>query len=113
MGRRPHPRNARGQRDAGARPRLYGRHAVLAALANPEREFRKLFATPDALSALGPLPRGLAVQSGDAADLARLVPAQTRHTRGWCSKSNRWKALSLRISWQHPIRRIRWSCSTR
>ncbi|WP_448580526.1 23S rRNA (guanosine(2251)-2'-O)-methyltransferase RlmB [Thermaurantiacus sp.] len=79
MGRRPHPRNARGQRDAGARPRLYGRHAVLAALANPHRQFRKLFATPDALSALGPLPRRLAVQSGDAADLARLVPADAPH----------------------------------
>ena len=79
MGRRPHPRNARGQRDASGRPRLYGRHAVMAALANPERAFRKLFATPDALALLGPLPPGLAVQSGDAADLARLVPPDAPH----------------------------------
>ncbi len=50
-----------------------------AALANPARRLRTLFATPDALAALGPLPAGLAVQSGDAADLARLVPADAPH----------------------------------
>lgn len=75
MGRRPHPH--RGQKPHA--PRLYGRHAVLAALANPGRRLRRLFATPDALAALGPLPPGLAVQSGDAADLARLVPADAPH----------------------------------
>lgn len=79
MGRKPHPKSARGQRESGGRPRLYGRHAVIAALANPDRQFRKLFATPDALAVLGPLPRGLAVQSGDAADLARLVPPDAPH----------------------------------
>lgn len=59
--------------------RLYGRHAVLAALANPERLQLKLHATPDALAALGPLPHGLPVQSGHAADLARLVPSDAPH----------------------------------
>lgn len=75
MGR--NPRHARGR--APGRPRLYGRHAVLAALANPERELRRLYATPDALAALGPLPAGLPVQSGDPADLARLVPPDAPH----------------------------------
>lgn len=75
MGRRPHPN--RGQKPQ--LPRLYGRHAVLAALANPGRRLRRLFATPDALANLGPLPPGLSVQSGDAADLARLVPADAPH----------------------------------
>jgi 23S rRNA (guanosine2251-2'-O)-methyltransferase len=59
--------------------RLYGRHAVLAALANPHRLPLKLHATPDAQAALGSLPQQLPVQSGHAADLARLVPADAPH----------------------------------
>ncbi|MFN7175171.1 MAG: 23S rRNA (guanosine(2251)-2'-O)-methyltransferase RlmB [Thermaurantiacus tibetensis] len=81
MPRRPPPQVRRGRDGGGGggRSRLYGRHAVMAALANPARRLRKLFATPDALAALGALPAGLAVQSGDAADLARLVPADAPH----------------------------------
>lgn len=79
MARRPHPKHAGRNRGEAGVPRLYGRHAVLAALANPERRLRRLFATPDALAALGALPSGLAVQSGDAADLARLVPPDAPH----------------------------------
>lgn len=62
--------------------RLYGRHAVLAALANPHRLPLKLHATPDALAALAslaPLPPSLSVQPGHAADLARLVPPDAPH----------------------------------
>jgi 23S rRNA (guanosine2251-2'-O)-methyltransferase len=59
--------------------RLYGRHAVLAALANPNRLPLKLHATPDALASLGALPQTLPVQSGHAADLARLVPPDAPH----------------------------------
>ncbi|WP_448582573.1 23S rRNA (guanosine(2251)-2'-O)-methyltransferase RlmB [Thermaurantiacus sp.] len=77
MGRRPHFRKVRSTEPG--RPRLYGRHPVLAALQNPERRLRRLYATPEALAALGPLPPGLQVQSGDAADLARLVPADAPH----------------------------------
>ena len=58
--------------------RLYGRHAVLAALANPERAFLRLHGTPDALTGLT-LPKGLAVQSAGVQDLARFVPADAPH----------------------------------
>ena len=80
MGRRPHPRNAAGQRSAF--PRLYGRHAVLAALNNPERVFRKLHVTPAAAKdflVASELPRGLTVQYGDDADLGRLIASDAPH----------------------------------
>ena len=44
MGRSPHPKNQ--MRQKSSFPRLYGRHAVFAALDNPERAFRKLWLTP-------------------------------------------------------------------
>ncbi len=75
MPRRPQP--DRPPRRAPVR--LYGRHAVLAALANPERLALRLHATPDALAQLEALPAALPVQSGHAADLARLVPADAPH----------------------------------
>lgn len=65
-------------RPSKSNPRLYGRHAVLAALANPERALVRLHATPDALAQLTP-PRQLVVEQGHAADLARLVPADAPH----------------------------------
>ena len=76
MGRRPHPRNAAGQKSSY--PRLYGRHAVFAALDNPERVFRKLHVTHETAKEIV-IPRGLAIQYGDAADLGRLVPADAPH----------------------------------
>ncbi|MFN7175827.1 MAG: 23S rRNA (guanosine(2251)-2'-O)-methyltransferase RlmB [Thermaurantiacus sp.] len=72
-------RRARDRAPRNAPVRLYGRHTVLAALANPHRLPLKLHATPDALAALGPLPHTIPVQSGHAADLARLVPADAPH----------------------------------
>lgn len=80
MGRRPHPRNAAGQRSPY--PRLYGRHAVIAALSNPERVHRKLHATHNAMKLLQAdydLPKGFNVQFGDDGDLGRLVPADAPH----------------------------------
>ncbi|MBV8972903.1 MAG: 23S rRNA (guanosine(2251)-2'-O)-methyltransferase RlmB [Sphingomonadaceae bacterium] len=76
MGRRPHPKNAAGQKSSY--PRLYGRHAVFAALDNPERVFRKLHVTHEAAKEIVIPPR-LAVQYGDAADLGRLIPAGAPH----------------------------------
>ena len=76
MGRRPHPRNAAGQKSSY--PRLYGRHAVFAALDNPERVFRKLHITHDVAKEIV-IPKGLAVQYGDASDLGRLVSGDAPH----------------------------------
>ncbi|PVX30204.1 23S rRNA (guanosine(2251)-2'-O)-methyltransferase RlmB [Sphingomonas pokkalii] len=71
----------RGHRPSQApasRPRFYGRHAVLAALANPERTVRKIWGTREALSALD-LPPVIPITYADAADLGRLVPADAPH----------------------------------
>ena len=66
-----------GQAPAG-RPRFWGRHAVLAALANPERTVRKLWGTREALAALD-LPPVLPITYADVADLGRLVPSDAPH----------------------------------
>jgi 23S rRNA (guanosine2251-2'-O)-methyltransferase len=62
-----------------SRPRFWGRHPVLAALANPERRVRKVWATPDAAPLLGKLPNDISLLIADAADLARLVPGDAPH----------------------------------
>ncbi|KRC80117.1 23S rRNA (guanosine(2251)-2'-O)-methyltransferase RlmB [Sphingomonas sp. Root241] len=61
-----------------SRPRFYGRHAVLAALANPERNVRKIWGTREALGALD-LPPVIPITYADVADLARLVPGDAPH----------------------------------
>jgi 23S rRNA (guanosine2251-2'-O)-methyltransferase len=71
----------RGHRPSQApnnRPRFYGRHAVTAALANPERVVRKVWGTREALASLD-LPPALQITYADAADLARLVPGDAPH----------------------------------
>jgi 23S rRNA (guanosine2251-2'-O)-methyltransferase len=78
MGRRPNRRHGTANRPDPNRPRLYGRHAVFAALDNPARRLRKLFGTHEALAEIV-IPEGLAVQYGDAHDLARLVPPDAPH----------------------------------
>lgn len=60
------------------RPRFWGRHAVIAALANPERTVRRMWGTREALSALD-LPPVIPVTYADVADLARLVPPDAPH----------------------------------
>ena len=60
------------------RPRFWGRHAVTAALANPQRNVRKLWGTREALAGLD-LPPVLPVTFADVADLGRLVPADAPH----------------------------------
>jgi 23S rRNA (guanosine2251-2'-O)-methyltransferase len=61
-----------------SRPRFYGRHAVLAALANPERNVRKIWGTREALGALD-IPPVIPITYADVADLARLVPGDAPH----------------------------------
>jgi 23S rRNA (guanosine2251-2'-O)-methyltransferase len=60
------------------RARFWGKHAVLAALANPDRTVRRLWGTREALMALD-LPPVLPVTFADVADLGRLVPGDAPH----------------------------------
>ena len=60
------------------RPRFWGRHAVIAALANPERIVRKISGTREALGAID-LPPGLQIVYSDVADLGRMVPHDAPH----------------------------------
>lgn len=71
-------RGHRPSKAAAGRPRFWGRHAVTAALANPDRVVRKLWGTREALSALS-LPPVLPVVYADVADLGRMVPADAPH----------------------------------
>lgn len=60
--------------------RLWGRHAVEAALLNPERQHRKLWATREGVASLdGELPANFPVEYAQAADLARLVARDAPH----------------------------------
>jgi 23S rRNA (guanosine2251-2'-O)-methyltransferase len=61
------------------RIRLWGRHAVTAALANPERTLRKLWGTHEAVSALGLSSSILPVSYAEVADLGRMVPGDAPH----------------------------------
>lgn len=60
--------------------RLWGRHAVEAALRNPAREHRKLWATREGIASLdGELPPDFPVEYADVSDLARLVARDAPH----------------------------------
>ncbi|WP_298188740.1 23S rRNA (guanosine(2251)-2'-O)-methyltransferase RlmB [Novosphingobium sp.] len=64
--------------------RLWGRHAVEAALTNPLRTAKKLWGTREAIQALlddndAELPASLPVEYAQAADLARLVARDAPH----------------------------------
>lgn len=76
-GRRMKKRHRPSAAPAG-RPRIWGRHAVSAALANPARHALKLWATREAAGKLE-LPAELPVTFADVADLGRLVPADAPH----------------------------------
>jgi len=62
----------------GGQTRLWGRHPVEAALANPERKIIRIMATRDAASALD-LPSTVPLTFADVADLGRLVPRDAPH----------------------------------
>ena len=74
MARRGH----RPSQQQGNRTRLWGRHPVLAALANPQRTVRKVWGTREALAPLD-LPPVLPIVFAEAPDLGRLVPADAPH----------------------------------
>jgi 23S rRNA (guanosine2251-2'-O)-methyltransferase len=61
------------------RPRIWGRHPVTAALANPERTVRRVWGTREALAAFGGFPPEIPVTYAEVADLGRLVPADAPH----------------------------------
>ncbi len=60
------------------RPRFWGRHAVAAALANPDREVIRIWATRES-AAQFEIDRTIPVTFAEAADLGRLVPRDSPH----------------------------------
>jgi len=60
------------------RPRFWGRHAVAAALANPDRIVHRLWATREAAIGLD-LGPAIPVTYADVADLGRMVPRDAPH----------------------------------
>jgi 23S rRNA (guanosine2251-2'-O)-methyltransferase len=60
------------------RPRFWGKHAVAAALDNPERKVLRAWATRDA-AAFMQFPSELPLTLAEAPDLARLVPGDAPH----------------------------------
>lgn len=86
------PRVARGKVDADNF--VWGRHPVLAALANPARKgMGRLLATPDRAQELerDGLANGHVIESIDPQLLERMLPP-ARCIRGWRSRSSHWKA---------------------
>ena len=71
-------RKARQATKAENRPRFWGRHAVAAALANPDRQIHRIWATREA-AAQYDIPSSIPVTYADAADLGRLVPRDAPH----------------------------------
>ena len=61
------------------RPRFWGRHAVTAALANPQRTVKRVWGTREALAAFGAFPSTIPVSFAEVADLGRLVPSDAPH----------------------------------
>jgi 23S rRNA (guanosine2251-2'-O)-methyltransferase len=80
-GRAGRMKNGRGSgRASQGMVRLWGRHAVEAALKNPDRTHRKLWATREGVESLdGELPADFPVEWAQPADLARLVARDAPH----------------------------------
>ena len=78
MARGSRPKHGQPKHNGGNHTRFWGRHAVIAALANPNRDVRKISGTREALGLLD-LPPGLQVIYADVADLGRMVPHDAPH----------------------------------
>ena len=66
------------QHGTPSRPRFWGRHAVAAALDNPDRKVIRAWATREAAGFMQ-FPRDVAVTLADVADLGKLVPSDAPH----------------------------------
>lgn len=67
-------------RASSGQVRLWGRHAVEAALRNPARQHRKLWATREGVASLdGELPADFPIEYADTPDLDRLVARDAPH----------------------------------
>src|SRR5690349_19687830 len=66
------------QQSTPRHPRFWGRHAVAAALDNPDRRVLKAWATREA-SEFMQFPKDVPVTLADVADLGRLVPGDAPH----------------------------------
>ncbi len=75
------------------RPIFWGRHAVTAALANPNRHVARIWATREAAAALD-LAGDLPVTFADVADLGRLVPRDAPH-QGLVAEVERLEDIAL------------------
>jgi 23S rRNA (guanosine2251-2'-O)-methyltransferase len=60
------------------RPRFWGKHAVAAALDNPDRRVLKAWSTAEAAAFMN-FPKELAVVRAEAPDLGRMVPSDAPH----------------------------------
>lgn len=73
-------RRKRSHQSSGStqRPRLWGKHAVAAALDNPDRKVLRAWATREA-TAFMQFPKEIPLTLAEAPDLARLVPGDAPH----------------------------------
>ena len=96
-------RKARQATKAENRPRFWGRHAVAAALANPDREVLRIWVTREAAPDFD-LPPGVPMTFADAADLGRLVPRDAPH-QGIVADVERLEDILLADLLDHPPER--------
>ncbi len=68
----------RGRAETKGNPRFWGKHAVYAALDNPERQLVKLWGTRETIGEIV-IPNGLEIQYAQVEDMARLVPKDAPH----------------------------------
>jgi 23S rRNA (guanosine2251-2'-O)-methyltransferase len=71
-------RRPQGQSQRGQATRFWGRHAVLAALANPDRTVKRVWGTREAIGQLD-LPPVIPISYAEVVDLARLVARDAPH----------------------------------